>query len=518
MNKKYFEVDSLKPFSQSLIWQLNRNFYQDKGIEAWSEDIVPHHMTSNSRVGRTYAELIYGFLKDRAAQRNPTDIVYILELGAGHGRLAFHILKHLEKIVGSSSVAVPPYCYLLSDIAESNLTFLQDHLQLKTFSDLEKLDFTYFDAVESTSIHLRIANKNLEKNDISQPIIGIANYFFDSIPTDLFLVQKGRMAECKVAVRSTENPAKVDNDTLINNLNLNYEKKETLGSYYNNPVHNEILNDYKNSLAHSHLYFPEKGMNCIQNLKDFSPEGMMLISMDKGFHEIKDLDKKGEPDLVAHGSFSIWVNFHALGEYCDKMGGLTFFPSSSTFNMDIACLLLLDNNEKYENTHSAFEQHINDFGPDDFNSLKKMAYFNVDKLTTKELIAFFRLSAYDSTFFINLLPRLKQVLTTISVNERTRIKETLYKIWDMYFSINEPYDLAYEMAGIFYDLGYYESALTFFKHSSIHNGPKADIYYNQVLCYYQLRQDEMFYKTLDKAKLEFPSSQLFDSLANLDMN
>ena len=87
----------------------------------------------------------------------------------------------------------------------------------------------------------------------------------------------------------------------------------------------------------------------------------------------------------------------------------------------------------------------------------------------------------------------------------------------MYFSINESYDLAYELAGLFYDLGFYNEALDYFQFSWDSFGPKTDIYYNRILCYYQLRQDHLFAKTLKEAKLTYPNEAIFDSLENLDM-
>ena len=112
MKDEYYEIESIKPFSQSLIWKLNRDYYQDKGVTAWSEDAVPHQMTSNSKVGKIYAELILAFLKDLSAKGKITETVYILELGAGHGRLAFHILKHLQKLEPVLGIELPPYCYI----------------------------------------------------------------------------------------------------------------------------------------------------------------------------------------------------------------------------------------------------------------------------------------------------------------------------------------------------------------------------------------------------------------------
>lgn len=517
MENGYFEVESFTPFAESLIWQLNRDFYQQKGINAWSDNIVPHHMTSNSRVGKAYAELILAFLKDLAAKGKTKETVYILELGAGHGRLAFHILKHLEKIERYLNIELPPYCYILSDIVEENLNFFANHPQFQPYLEKGILDVAYFDAAESKAIALRYSNKTIDSKDLQQPIIAIANYFFDSLPNDLFLIQNQIISNCSIALKTINDPAKMDAATLIKNIEVSYAKTPISEAVYAEPLFNEILSDYKKSLSDTHLFFPKKGLKCLSNLKDFSTQGLMLLSMDKGFHEIQDLEKKQEPDIITHGSFSLWVNYHAISAFCEKQGGKVFFPTFSTFHLEMGCLLFLAEGDTYMQTDAAYQHVVNDFGPDDFNSIKKIAYFNVSRLKTIELIALLRLSAYDSTFFIKLLPRLKQALQAITLNERKRLAETLHEVWKMYFNISESYDLAYELGGIFYDLGFYTEALAYFQSSIELFGPKADIYYNKILCHYQLRQDDLFIKTLNTAKLVFPNNEMFEKLDKLDM-
>jgi hypothetical protein len=68
------------------------------------------------------------------------------------------------------------------------------------------------------------------------------------------------------------------------------------------------------------------------NLQAFSNAGMVLLTMDKGFHELDKLKGKKEPDIITHGSFSLWVNYHALGTYCKKQGGKVLFPGFSNFS------------------------------------------------------------------------------------------------------------------------------------------------------------------------------------------
>ena len=518
MDYPVFELESFKPFSESLIWQLNRDFYQDTGIEAWSKAIVPHNMTSSSMVGKTYAELILGFLKDLAAKGQTTDTVYILELGAGHARLAFHIIKHLEALKALLELELPPYCYIVSDIVADNLNFFKNHPQLQTYFEQGILDYAYFDAVESTAIQLEYSKTLINSQDLNQPILAIANYFFDSLPNDLFLIQNKTISACSMALHSSINPKEAKAIDLLKNITASYQKTPLSNAFYSNPISNEILEDYKDTLSDSHLFFPQKGLECLNNLIAFSKKGLMVLSMDKGFHEIHEIDKREEPDMVTHGSFSLWVNYHALGQFCQKKGGKALFSSFSTFHLELGCLLFLPEHNSYQHTHLAYERFVNNFGPDDFNSIKKLAYRVISKLSIVELIALLRLSAYDSTFFMKILPQLKNLSQRINFNERKRLAESLHQVWNLFFDLNESYDLPYELGGFFYDLGFYQEALDYFQYAINTSGQKDDIYYNQILCYYQLRKDTLFYKTLEAARVAFPESTLFENLDKLDMN
>jgi hypothetical protein len=43
--------------SESHLWKLMMSFYDRKGVESWSQGIVPHFITSNAFIGRAYAQV-----------------------------------------------------------------------------------------------------------------------------------------------------------------------------------------------------------------------------------------------------------------------------------------------------------------------------------------------------------------------------------------------------------------------------------------------------------------------------
>lgn len=188
-HKKHL-VQDFTPLADSMLWTLLTNYYKRMALAAWSHNYVPMFVTSNSRLARSYARTFLNFLKDfYAAVPDAKRPVYILEIGAGHGRFTYLFLRHLLRTQPSwRACGLPetPFVYVCTDVAEANLTFCQNHQAFQQFIQDGWLDFALFDAnctesVESAQVHLRIANRLLPRN---HPIALVANYVLDSLLTD----------------------------------------------------------------------------------------------------------------------------------------------------------------------------------------------------------------------------------------------------------------------------------------------------------------------------------------------
>lgn len=517
MSEKLYTIESATRFSDSLLWQLNREYYQSIGIEAWSDGKVPHQITSNSLVGKTYAELILAFLIDLSEKGDNKETIYILEMGAGHGRLAFHILKHLEKLIALTDKKLAPYCYIISDIVEKNLVFFKEHPQLIPYYESGVLDYAYFDAIGGKEIHLRYADKLIKAGELKQPVFALANYFFDSIQNDLFHINHEDLSVCSISLESTEAPTSSNENQHLSNIQASFHDEKVEKPFYDDQALNDQLENYRSSLNESYILFPKKSIDCIDNLRSLSKKGLILLSMDKGYQNLSDLDHLKKPDIVTHGSFSLWVNFHALGRYCEKEKGKTLFTDKAPFNLQLNGFLFLEDAENYTWTNAAYQRFVNDFGPDDYNNLKKMVSNQVRSMDLSHLLSLLRLSSYDSSMFIKVMPRIKQLIQQISKVDRIKIAKILPLVWDYYFNINEKRDLALTIAGIYFDLSFYENALIYYQYSIDVYGVQMDTSYNKILCHYQLRQDKLFSIALEEARTNFPESELLVKLDALDL-
>ena len=517
MNPTYYPVEAMTPFAVSLLWQINREYYQHAGIEAWTSGLVPHHLTSNAMVGKTYASLILGLLTDLALEGKNKEKVYIIELGAGHGRLGFYILQELEIMAEQSAIELPPYCFVLSDIVQKNLAFFNDHENFQCYFQKGQLDLAYLDAMVDEDIVLEKSGVVLSKGKLGQPVVVIANYFFDSIPQHLFYLRQGTIASCQVALEADVPVNGAETGTLLPHLRLRYDTRPAALPYFNEHITDQVLSGYVQTMQETCLLFPLAGMSCLTRMRQLSTAGAMVLTMDKGNHLASLLDHRPMPDYVTHGSFSLNVNYHALAQYTQLTGGTALFPEASNFNLELGCLLWLDDRNDWKSTLAAYTRFVDDYGPDDFFSLTRMVYPLADKLTLRDTIALLRLSGYDSVFFINLLPWFKQQVKQVTYPERSRISETLLKVWKRYFHLNDNLDLAFEMAGIFYDLGYYDQSLQFFGHSEKRYGPSEDGRYNTALCLYQLKRDEELIHLIDTTLIEYPHYHRMEELKRLEL-
>src|SRR5947209_15608038 len=111
--------------SESLLWQVQRNFYTQHGADAWRSGSLPFEITSNPYIARAYARAVYGFWRDTG--RQPGLSLRIVELGAGHGRFAFLFLTEFTKLHRELSPPGTAFQYVVTDVSHRDLESLARH-------------------------------------------------------------------------------------------------------------------------------------------------------------------------------------------------------------------------------------------------------------------------------------------------------------------------------------------------------------------------------------------------------
>lgn len=496
-----FLLQTGKPFSGSLLWQLHRDYYQDAGTGAWQAGNVPHYISNNTYIADVYAEIIFAFLKDRN-QSHPQNKnrIYLLELGAGSGRLAHHLLKKLQQLCRHAGFDIPPFTYILSDFVPANLSFWMNHPRLKPFEEDGWLDYALFDATTDEDVKLQVAGITLQKHSLDTPLMLIANYFFDSIPQDLFYITEEKLHEGYADLTIPETLRETQGPELMEALQVNYRSSVTKAAgYYADHQLNEILEKYCYNIEQSWLLFPHTALQCLSRLGQISTSGFVLLSSDKGSHRLEDQDHCEPPFIEKHaGCFSLPVNYHAIMAFYEPQGALSLFPQRHYQNINTLCLLMLNNPSDYKETKQAFVQYVERFGPDEFHLRKKQFLQHISEAGIPQIEQCVRLAGFDAELFRQCFPQLLFLLKERTDEEKTSLRTLINKVWDRYYPIGEPQDLAFDIGTLLYQMQYYEDALGYFQISLVSHGSTAPVYYNMAVCHFQLRQDSRVFELITK--------------------
>lgn len=223
--------------SESHLWKLMMSFYERKGPESWAQGIVPHFITSNAFIGRAYAKVLHGYLQDSLASGalDPSQPLYIVELGAGSGKFSFYMLRALDELQELCAFPMNKIVYVMTDFTRSNFDFWSTHPSLKPYFDRGVLDAAIFDAVADSSITLWRSGTVLRRGGCGNPVAVVANYLFDTLCHDSFQVKDGELCEGLVQVGSSrlEEPDPLDPD-IIQRLDNRYMYRPVSDAYYQN--------------------------------------------------------------------------------------------------------------------------------------------------------------------------------------------------------------------------------------------------------------------------------------------
>ena len=509
--ESWFLLEKPAVFSESLLWSLQRQYFDRMGVEAWRRGEVPHYVSSNPTVANSYAETVFAFLRDRqrlAAEGTARDPPLTLcELGAGSGRLAFHFLKRLTGLCERAGLAPTGFRYLLTDVAEATLEFWRRHPRFQPFFDSGLLDIAAFDVLHSKTLTLRLSGQTIAAGSLTQPLVVIANYVFDSLPQELFYIDDGCLRRCLVSLFVDEDPAALDVVEILARLRCRYEY-QTLGEPpYEEPGLQSLLADYRHTLADTHLLFPAPALRCLQRLKELSTQGLLVLTADKGEHRLAGLQGRRPPGLARHGSVSLDFNYHALRAFCERAGGLALFPVRRANSVNIGCLLMLGEPADYRETQSAWHRHVVDFGPDDFYTIAKHAQCTVGEMSVADILAYLRLGHYDGHQFLRYLPRLTALASGWDAAAREAVREAVEMVWDLYFPLGEERDLAHGIGGLLYEMDDYALALAYFERSMELYGQDTGTLTNMAACHHLLGRNEPAARLLRKVLRYDPDNQ-----------
>jgi len=347
--------------SESHLWKLMMSFYDRKGIDSWSQGVVPHFITCNSFIGRAYARVLQGFLRDCASKGkclDPTQPLYVIELGVGSGKFSYYMLKALLEMAATLDFPVGKIVYVMTDFTDANVGFWRNHPQLRAFFESGQMECAIFDAVRDTSITLSVSGVVLEAGSVVNPLCIVANYLFDTLCHDIFQVTPpiaeggpGILKEGLISVGSkrAEEPDALDPE-IIKRLDNRFKYAPIDDDYYSEKEDGNDALHFRRILAWYRDYFgtssgvdksgasilmPIGALRALRRLTAFASGQCLVVSGDKGNNNPEQFRGLMDPHIAVHGSFSVMVNYHAIGTYVEHP------PNSTPHTPQRSCTILL---------------------------------------------------------------------------------------------------------------------------------------------------------------------------------
>lgn len=328
-------IETLKPFSDSVLWKLQYDFYSQTDASAW--DTVPFFLTSNPLLADIYVTAVLGWLSDHIDKIDLNEPVYILELGAGLARFGFHMIKTLQrKRPFFPKLSNIQFCYVLTDCSEAQVASWQNNPLFQGWIKTGLLDMGVFLPDQHTEVYLTQRQATLNAASLKNPLIAMANYFYDSIPHDFFVTRSDGLDEVRLSVYSTSNEA--PSKPGVHHIGLALSRNPVQSAYYNIPEWNELLAYYTHHCRpNTEISIPIGSFHVLKNLLTLSQGRLMLLSADKAidapsFMSLRHPDSTrsvASPfNLVMHnGAFSTDVNYHATTHLTTQLGGQAFNTS-----------------------------------------------------------------------------------------------------------------------------------------------------------------------------------------------
>ncbi len=461
-----FVVESGKRLSESLLWRLQRESYQQRGEQAWLADQVPYYITSNTHIAGAYARVLVGFLRDQvnagaAAGEAP---FHVLELASGHGQFAFLFLQKVLALVREiPALAGLRLRYVMSDLARANVESWRGRAGLQPFVDAGVLDFAVFDIERDRQLKLLHSGETLEAGSLRNPLTVVANYAFDTTAQDVFWVRGGVLLEGLATLLSSREADELADPKALERLVVRYEQRPAPAACYDDGALNRVLAGYAARLGDTSLLFPIGALRAVRGLAALAGGRLLLLSGDKGYTQESELLSRGDPQLALHGGcFSMMVNYHAIGLSLRELGGSVLHGATHDKRLKVSAFLLGGADGSFPETASAFRQAIDGFSPADYYLLAS-GLRREPAPSLEVILSLLKLGGFDPHLLLRFAGTITQQVREAGEPQRRELLRVLERCWEHFYPMGA--DLPFELGRIYGALDRPADALRFYTES-----------------------------------------------------
>jgi hypothetical protein len=540
-------LEGPRPLSKSFLWDLETQYYERTGVDAWSSGDVPFTLASAPRVASVFAQLVTGFVQDCQAGHlgpfDPSQPVYVLEIGAGTGRLAYYFLEALDPVL----IAPVRVVYVLSDRVESNLRFWSAHPKLRALIDAGRADVALYSAGSSEGLHLVHADVDLEPGRIANPMAATASYLFDVLPQDLYCAAPAGLEEELVEVLGETEFTDPTSAEFFEHLYFAAHHVPAQPSRYGERV-GAVLEEMgrRRAGSGSRFLFPSAAIATIDGLRTLSGDRLLFVVGEReemrllpGTAGSSDLPPEATvsataaelaatpPDAAAAGpnaempgsrafyhpslfcgmglhggSISLPVDFDVIEEATKQCGAALLRSPIPASGFTIVGVLAGEV-ERASLVRERYASCVVDLAPDDLLLAARTA-LSFEELALDNLLALLRVTRYDPIALAQVSEKLAATFPP-RPEERDETVRVLERISELDFSIANKGDVPYAVATLLGRAAEFSLAIEHFVRARETYGPRSQGYQAEAMCHFGLGQIEEGVAALE-ASLELDPS------------
>jgi hypothetical protein len=471
--RKLVRLEDPVPLSESIIWRLHEEYFASAGIGAWATGAVPHVVTTGPILALSYARIVEGFVADcRDGCFGPVDPgqpLFVVELGAGSGRFGFQFLKALRP------EAVEPFrvVYVLTDRVESNVRFWAENGKFDEFVAADRVDFARFSAGSDSSIHLERSGLDLDAGRIANPMVAIANYFFDVLPQDLFAVIGDELCEELVSAYGETGVKPEATRDYLRGVRIAMKRRPVGDHRYGNDrdrLLHESVSESGSAPASAgkgsgrRFLFPSGAIQAVRGLSELSSDRVLVIAGERLPRDPVPVGDERPNHLfnpasalsigIHGGSISLPVDLGAVARAAGQKPAALLTPRYPPTSLLVSAILGGERGDA-RSTRAAFAAAVDDLLPGSMHQVLRCVLRRGGReiATLRDLLAILRLARFDPRIFDKCRGRLETLLVDAPSSLVDDAIESLHAVFELDYPLTESTDLAADIANLLEKVG-----------------------------------------------------------------
>lgn len=489
-NESSVLLEENKRLSESCLWRLQREYFDNQGINAWVNQ-VPFYITTNPFIAHSYAQVIFNFIRDWITQHPEAKAhpFYILEMGTGSGRFSFYFIKALLDLLDTFKLTDIQFKYIMTDITRNNIKYYENHHALKPYIERGLIDFAIYNMESEKPIILLRENAHLDQKILQNPLSVLGNYIFDTVSHDAFAVHNEKIYELLYSIKTESSNLQNNRPVSLEKLETEYRLREITTDYYPDPALNKVLETYKKEIKQSAFPIPIGSIRALKYLSKLANNKLFMITSDKGYTTIKSLDNRGDPSLSFHSCFSLMVNFHAVAEFL-KNSGDDYFLQTPRKGLKTAVFCKGLQLNQLPQTSWAIKEYIEGFSTADYFTIHRRVSDSFQECNLDMLASHMNLTRWDPHMYLKIKSRVISVVNETEPDVITFLSKHMHTLASNFYEMPQVECVLFEIAVFFHAIKNYAEALYYYEQSQPYVGEQFSLRYNIALCQHYLGQKQ----------------------------